>query len=174
MMAKSKAIISLSLLAAIMGGASTVANDMARVRMADAKGTEVGELELWQTPHGVLVTGRLSGLPPGPHAFHIHEVGKCEPPFESAGGHFNPTRAAHGYLTGRGMHAGDLPNLHVPESGKLEFDMLATRVTLAASPANSLFDADGSAFIIHAAADDYRSDPAGEAGERIACGTVGR
>jgi Cu-Zn family superoxide dismutase len=164
----------LALVAAAIGAAPAAANDMAKVRLADAKGTEVGELELWQTPHGVLITGRLFGVPPGPHAFHIHEVGKCEPPFESAGGHFNPTRAAHGYLTGRGMHAGDLPNLHVPESGKLEFDMLATRVTLAASPANSLFDADGSAFIIHSAPDDYRSDPAGEAGERIACGTVGR
>ena len=173
-MKKAKTIIALAFIASMGDGAAAAANDMARVRLADANGNEVGELELWPTPHGVLITGRVFGVPPGPHAFHIHEVGKCEPPFESAGGHFNPTKAAHGFLTGRGMHAGDLPNLHVPESGKLEFEMLATRVTLAASPANSLFDTDGSAFIIHAAADDYRSDPAGESGGRIACGTVGR
>jgi superoxide dismutase, Cu-Zn family len=156
------------LLAPVAGEAS----EMARAAMQDDQGKSVGTIEMRQTPHGVLLIGRLDGLPPGPHAFHIHGVGKCEPPFTSAGGHFNPAGKKHGLLVADGHHAGDLPNLHVPASGALTFEMLAPAVSLVAGAAGDLFDADGSSIIVHAGVDDYKSDPTGDAGGRIACGIV--
>jgi len=143
----------------------------AHAELHNEQGQKVGAVTLEQTPHGVLMSMDLQGLPAGEHAFHIHEVGKCEPPFKSAGGHFNPTHKQHGIKNPKGMHAGDLPNISVPETGKLKFDAFATAVTLGEGP-NSLFDADGSSIVIHAGADDYKSDPAGDAGARIACGVV--
>jgi Cu-Zn family superoxide dismutase len=145
--------------------------DTAHAEFHNEQGQKVGSATLEQAPHGVLITVDLEGLPPGPHAFHIHEVGKCEPPFKSAGGHFNPAHKQHGLKNLEGMHAGDLPNLDVPESGKLKVDVFATGVTLGKG-ANSLFDADGSSLVIHAGPDDYKTDPAGDAGARIACGVV--
>ena len=133
----------------------------------------------WQEPREVgaplpgvdpAQTDRLTGLA-GEHAFHIHAVGKCEPPFTTAGGHFNPAQHKHGFMSGEG-HAGDMPNLHVPEGGALSIEVLNRDVTLAKGKPNSVFDADGSAIVIHAKADDYKSDPAGNAGDRIACGVV--
>ena len=113
-----------------------------------------------------------SWCPPGAHAFHIHGVGQCEPPdFKSAGGHFNPGSLHHGFANADGPHAGDLPNLYVPEGGKLEFEVLARGVTLGTGP-TSLFGANGSSLVIHQAADDYKTDPAGNAGARLACGVV--
>ena len=145
--------------------------ETAHAELHNDQGQKVGEATLEQTPHGVLVTVDLQALPAGEHAFHIHDVGKCEPPFKSAGGHFNPTHKQHGIENAKGMHAGDLPNIYVPENGKLKFDAFATAVTLGKGE-NSLFDADGSALVIHAGADDYKTDPAGDAGARIACGVV--
>ena len=145
--------------------------ETAHAELHNEQGQKVGEATLKQTPNGVLVTVDLQALPAGEHAFHIHEVGKCEPPFKSAGGHFNPTHKQHGMENAKGMHAGDLPNIYVPENGKLKFDVFATAVTLGEGE-NSLFDADGSALVIHAGADDYKTDPAGDAGARIACGVV--
>jgi Cu-Zn family superoxide dismutase len=120
----------------------------------------------------VLLRVSISGLPPGEHAFHIHETGRCEPPFDSAGGHFNPAGKKHGLLAPEGKHAGDLPNLHVPADGALKLEVLATEVMLAAGSANSLLDSDGAALVVHRDADDYRTDPAGAAGPRIACGVI--
>ena len=98
-------------------------------------------------------------------------VGKCEPPdFKSAGPHFNPDDTKHGLMNAEGPHAGDMPNLHVPDSGKLTVEVLNEMVTLDAEPA--LLDDDGSAIVVHAVADDYQTDPAGNAGDRIACGVV--
>ncbi|MGE5360586.1 MAG: superoxide dismutase family protein [Bacteroidales bacterium] len=150
------------------GGAQAVA----RADVKDAKGAAVGTVQLTETPAGVLMHGSLGGLPPGAHAFHIHEAGKCDPPdFKTAGGHFNPGGQHHGFASTQGAHAGDLPNLFVPESGKVEFDALAKGVTLAPGP-TSLFGPSGTALVIHASADDYKTDPAGNAGARVACGVI--
>jgi Cu-Zn family superoxide dismutase len=145
--------------------------ELANAQIKDASGRAVGDADLTQTPAGVLIKLQLKGIKPGEHAFHIHAVGKCEPPFTSAGGHFNPGHHKHGMMAGPG-HAGDMPNLHVPQSGDLSVEVLNAAVTLDKGKPNSLFDADGSALVVHATADDYKSDPAGNAGDRIACGVI--
>jgi Cu-Zn family superoxide dismutase len=145
--------------------------ELATAALKDGSGKAVGDVDLVQTPAGVLLRLRVKGLPPGERAFHIHAVGKCEPPFESAGPHFNPGNHKHGMMAGAG-HAGDMPNLHVPQSGELAVEVVNAAVTLEKGKPNSLFDNDGSAIVIHAKADDYKSDPAGNAGDRIACGVI--
>ena len=144
---------------------------MANTQLKDTHGKAVGDVDLMQTPAGVLIKLQIKGLPAGEHAFHIHAVGKCEPPFESAGGHFNPGQHKHGMMAGE-AHAGDMPNLHVPQNGDLSIEVVNTAVSLDKGKPNSLFDNDGSALVIHAKADDYKSDPAGNAGDRIACGVI--
>ncbi len=139
----------------------------------DAKGQRIGRAELTETPVGVLVHLTLSNAPSGVRAFHVHGTGRCDPPaFESAGGHFNPAGAQHGFSNPDGAHAGDLPNLHVG-GGPTEMEILVPGTTLG-SGGPGLLDADGAALVLHGAADDYRSDPAGNAGPRIACGVVTR
>lgn len=157
----------------MMVGLRAQAPVTARAALKNAQGETVGQAVLTETPHGVLIETTLTGVPAGVHAFHIHAVGQCEPPFTTAGGHFNPTSKEHGIENPRGMHAGDMPNVNVPTDGKLTFERLAEHVTLVAGP-NSLFDSDGSALVLHAGADDYKSDPAGNAGARLACGVVTR
>ena len=144
----------------------------ARAMLRNATGGSVGAATLTQTTAGVLITADLSGLPAGTHALHLHAIGKCEPDFAAAGGHFNPAGKQHGFRNPNGQHAGDLPNISVPESGSLRVELLATDVTLAGR--NALLDDDGTAIVIHALADDYATDPAGGAGARIACGVVER
>jgi len=159
----------LSLLVAM--AAPALAADTAHAVLKDKDGKEVGTVDLTDTPNGVLMHLDLTAVPPGDHGFHVHAVGKCEPPdFKSAGGHFNPDETKHGLMAADGPHAGDMPNLYVPESGKITLEVLAPLVTLKGDPA--LLDDDGSALVIHAAPDDYQSDPAGNAGDRIACGVV--
>lgn len=147
------------------------AENLANAQLKDASGKAVGDVDLVQTKDGVLIKLQLKGIPAGEHAFHIHAVGKCEAPFNSAGPHFNPTNRKHGMMSGEG-HAGDMPNLHVPQSGELSVEVLNTAVTLDRGKPNSLFDADGSSLIIHAKADDYKTDPAGNSGDRIVCGVI--
>ena len=148
-----------------------LAVDKASAVLKDKDGKEVGKVELIDTPSGVLMRLTLDGVSPGDHAFHVHGIGKCEPPdFKSAGPHFNPDETKHGLMNPEGPHSGDMPNLHVPDSGKLTVEVFNEMVTLDAEQA--LLDGDGSAIVVHASADDYKTDPAGNAGDRIACGVV--
>ncbi len=163
-----------ALLAGVALAAATLqtagAAETAMAKLKDPKGQSVGEVVLTQTPHGTLLHAKFSNLPAGAHAFHVHAVGKCEPPFKSAGGHFNPGGKKHGIHAAEGLHAGDMPNIHVPASGSLEIEVLNTLLKLDAS----LFDADGAAIVLHAGPDDYKTDPAGAAGARIACGVIAK
>src|SRR5687767_9303467 len=146
------------------------APETAKAELKDAGGKTVGQATLTESPNGVLVRVTLTGAPAGAHAFHIHATGKCEAPaFTTAGEHFNPAMKQHGVSNPLGMHAGDLPNVQVPAGGALTFDFFASGVTLKAG-SNSVMDADGSALMLHEGIDDYKSDPAGNAGNRIACG----
>jgi Cu-Zn family superoxide dismutase len=144
----------------------------ATAALKNANGGDVGTAEMTQTPAGVLIKLSVKGLPPGDHAFHVHAVGKCEPPFESAGPHFNPANKKHGLMATDGPHAGDMPNLHIPAAGELVVEVLNNSVTLEKGKPNSVFDTDGSTLIIHAGVDDYKTDPAGNAGGRISCGVI--
>jgi Cu-Zn family superoxide dismutase len=151
-------------------GAQTAAT--AKAAMKDAQGKALGTITLQQHPHGVVIRGEMDNVAPGWHAIHIHAVGKCEPDFNAAGGHFNPGNAKHG-MGAAEMHAGDLPNFFVDERGHARFEMMSHRVSLTGGPTN-LFDADGAAFIVHAGTDDYATDPAGNSGNRIACGVIAK
>jgi superoxide dismutase, Cu-Zn family len=132
----------------------------------------VGTAVFLQDGSGVRILLDVTGLPPGDKAVHIHEVGQCDPPsFESAAGHFNPMGAQHGTANPRGPHAGDLPNITVDSSGRGHLEHTTKRVTLEKG-ATSLLDANGSALVVHANADDMRTDPAGESGARLACGVI--
>jgi len=144
----------------------------AKASLKDASGKEVGTVQLVQMPHGVLLKLALKGVAPGEHAFHVHAVGKCEPPFTSAGGHFNPATRKHGMGAAEGAHAGDMPNLFVPAGGELTAEIANPMISLVKGQPNSVFDADGSAIVIHAGVDDYKTDPTGNAGDRIACGVI--
>jgi Cu-Zn family superoxide dismutase len=156
---------------AVLFASPAFAADQASAVLKDAAGNEIGKATLVATPSGTLVTLELTAAPPGAHGFHIHTTGKCEPPdFASAGGHFNPDETKHGLLNPEGPHAGDMPNIHVPENGKLTVEVLNPLVTL--SKESALLDEDGSALVLHADADDYKTDPAGHAGGRIACGII--
>lgn len=138
--------------------------------LRDAGGRQVGRVLLRDSYVGVLVQGTVSDLGLGAHAIHIHSVGKCEPPFTSAGGHFNPTGRQHGFLNQHGPHAGDMPNIITPAAGSLRFEFRVPGVTLKAG--NRLLDDDGASIVVHASGDDYRTDPAGNSGARMACGVI--
>jgi Cu-Zn family superoxide dismutase len=154
-------------------GAQAFAADTASTALKDGSGKEVGKAELTDTPNGVLIKLTLDGAPAGEHAFHVHETGRCEgPEFKSAGSHYNPDKTKHGLLVPEGPHAGDMPNIHVPADGKLTIEVLNGLVSLDGERA--LLDDDGSALVIHGMPDDYKSDPAGHAGDRIACGVVAK
>ena len=148
---------------------ASAADKQARATLRDRSGANVGVATLRQSRSGVLIHLELTDVPPGTHAIHVHAVGRCEGDFESAGAHFAPKKNAHGFLGERGPHAGDLPNLFVPASGDLEVDLTASSLSLADG---SLNDADGAAIVIHERADDYRTDPSGASGGRIACGVI--
>ncbi len=142
----------------------------ASAALHNPEGELVGEVRIRDTEEGALLHARLLDLAPGAHAFHIHESGTCEPPFKSAGGHYNPGDTEHGLDNPKGRHAGDMPNIHVPASGKTELEVLNEAVSV-----DELLSNDGgTAIVLHAGADDYSTDPAGAAGSRIACGVISK
>jgi Cu-Zn family superoxide dismutase len=153
--------------------AALAQSETGKADLKDATGKSVGQATLTETPHGVLIHAMVMGVPVGPHAFHVHTTGVCEAPFTSAGGHFNPGAKQHGISNDMGMHAGDMPNVVVGGDGMVTFDILNPGVTLKAG-ANSLFKDGGTALVLHGGADDYKTDPAGNAGPRIACGVITR
>ena len=142
--------------------------------MRDASGRTVGTAAFGEVAGGVRLTLQVSGLTPGRHGIHVHAVGQCEPAaFTSAGPHFNPEVKQHGLSNAAGPHAGDLPVLVVAGTGQASYSATSPRVSLGAGP-DSLFDADGSALVIHADDDDQMTDPTGNSGDRIACGVLVR
>jgi Cu-Zn family superoxide dismutase len=161
------------LLAGCAGGRT--GGDSARMAWAELRnqsGDSVGSAVLREEGSQVRIVVHASGLPPGRHGVHLHAVGRCEPPgFQSAGGHFNPLGKKHGLESAMGPHAGDLPELEADASGRVQYVAVTDRVTLGTGP-TSLLDADGSALVIHAAADDQRTDPSGNSGDRIVCGVL--
>lgn len=140
--------------------------------LQDRDGQSVGEVRLYEAPHGLVLRADLENLPAGEFGFHIHAVGKCTPDFDAAGGHFNPTGSEHGFLNEKGYHRGDMPNITVPESGMLRQEIFLPNLTVRDGKGHALLDKDGAAIMIHEGADDHRSDPAGHAGTRIACGVI--
>ena len=132
----------------------------------------MGTASFWEDVNGVRIVAQVKGVPPGKHGFHVHAVGKCEPPgFTTAAGHFNPGRKKHGLKSPEGPHAGDLPNMEVGADGTGRLEYVTKLVTLGSGPA-SLFHADGTALVLHADPDDETSDPTGNAGGRIGCGLI--
>jgi superoxide dismutase, Cu-Zn family len=162
--------------AVLLAGAISAAGadrKSATAELKDAKGQTVGQVTLKQGKNAVTLSAKVTNLPPGAHAIHVHTVGKCEAPdFKTAGGHFNPENKQHGLENPAGHHAGDMPNFMIADDGKGVYKGTLQGVTLAGSGANSLFHEGGTAVVIHEKADDMKTDPAGNAGARIACGPV--
>jgi Cu-Zn family superoxide dismutase len=148
-------------------------NASATARLQDVGGESAGTATFTETGAGVQVRAEFSNLAPGPHAVHIHDMGACEPPdFKSAGEHFQPDGKQHGFENPEGPHAGDLPNIIAGEDGTATLEANANRVSLREGAENSLLKSGGTALVVHAGADDYRTDPAGDSGDRVACGVI--
>ena len=128
--------------------------EMAHAVLKDQQGKDVGHVELTGTKAGVRLQLVLKGLLPGERAFHIHEVGKCEPPFDSAGAHFNPEKRKHG--KGPSGHAGDMPNFTMPKNGQLKHEVVNAAISLEKGKPNSVFQAGGTSIVIHQGKDDTR------------------
>jgi Cu-Zn family superoxide dismutase len=152
--------------ASVAGNLAEAGPISAAATLQTPEGAAVGTARASAAEGGIRLALSVEGLPPGPHGVHVHLTGKCDAPaFASAGGHWNPTDAQHGLEAPPGHHAGDMPNLIVGADGRgtLEY-------TLQGGSFEGLVEGDGSAMVIHAAADDQRTDPSGNSGDRIACG----
>jgi Cu-Zn family superoxide dismutase len=142
------------------------------VEMFNQSGDSLGTIKVSEQSAGVKLEVLLEGLPPGEHGLHIHETGKCDAPdFKSAGDHFNPDDKQHGLLHPEGAHAGDLPNI-ISEDGRVDAELMAPQLTLKSDQKNTLLGQEGTAIVITEAKDDGMTQPAGESGQRIACGEI--
>jgi Cu-Zn family superoxide dismutase len=170
-------VVSLTMFSALLGGCTTV-SDLPDSRLASAElkyanGLPGGTVQVLGNGAGATLVIALVGAPEGPHGVHLHATGQCDAPdFKSAGGHLNPASRQHGSENPAGSHLGDLPNVVVGKSGSgtLRHDLAGDRAELLAD----LFDGDGTAVVVHAGPDDYRTDPSGNSGSRIACGVLKR
>jgi superoxide dismutase, Cu-Zn family len=142
------------------------------VNLQNGQGHNVGTATLAQDANRVSIKLNLRDLPPGDHAIHVHQTAKCEgPDFKTAGAHFNPDGKKHGLQNPEGPHAGDAPNFIVDAKGHAKTTVIAPNVTLSDGP-HSVFTGGGTALVIHAKADDGKTDPSGNSGDRIACGVI--
>lgn len=160
---------------AVLAGCSSYGKGNAMTARADilnGQNEKIGTATLTQEAEGVRIHVEVSKLAPGTHAMHIHTVGECHgPDFKSAGAHFNPFGKKHGIENPEGPHAGDLPNFEAGADGTAKVDVLAKLVTLRDGK-NSLFQPGGTCLVVHEKADDNKTDPAGNAGARLACGVI--
>ncbi len=167
-------VASILLLASVAASGATKSKATGHADIINAQGDKIGAAKLTETRTGVKIALNVSKLPKGVHGFHIHAVGKCDTPdFKTAGGHFNPEGKKHGLKNPDGPHAGDMQNITVSAKGTARTTITDPRVTLGEGK-NSLFQSDGTAIVIHEKADDEMTDPAGNAGNRIACGVIAK
>lgn len=162
----------IALVSALPWSTAQAVGEVAFAKVKLASGADAGTISFMEATAGVLIKYDLIGLPPGPHALHVHEAGTCEGDFSSAGAIHNPLGAKHGYLNDEGPMAGDLPNIHVAADGKATGELVSPFLTLSKDSEESLFDTDGASMVLFEKPDDYVSDPEGDAGLRIACGAI--
>ena len=177
---KSALVIAAAALAGLAAGATGPASAQAPAapgatgEIIGSEGQAIGSVNLSQLANGLQIIATAEDLPAGVHGFHVHAVGRCDPPdFQSAEGHFNPDDGSHGFHAEGGPHAGDLPNVHIGDDGVLAVEFVTDRLTLEDGDA-AILDDDGAALVLHANADDYVTDPSGESGGRIACAVIQR
>lgn len=162
---------------ASMGGTAARAplGDFGEATLVNAEGQRVGRAVLTQGPTGLLIRVEAEGMSPGWHGAHIHQTGQCEGAFQTAGGHVHGGEGGkpHGLLSAEGPDDGDLPNVHADVTGRVMAEVFTPRARLSATgPGAWLLDADGSAIVVHANADDHTTQPIGGAGARVACGVI--